>query len=260
MVRLSPVIRIGLVLTAAAVLAAGALLACLLPYDGPDVAAANWRALQPGQPAVDRAAAAIGAGRTYQVSLIPTAYMAQAMWLIFAVIAAALLAASARYGFRPALPSGRAVIARTRDGAAGSVISLLTGLAVFIAGSGHSVRADEWAGDTQEAASGLAQPASRQVQHASGRIRAAVLIRAESDIAPHLDAVLRSRWRPLAILGVVFAVPVAMVISRQGIYGLVVNAENLAVIGGMLYGALHALRRWRGIKPSKRNQRDRSEP
>lgn len=51
-----------------------------------------------------------------------------------------------------------------------------------------------------------------------------------------------------------------MVASREGVYGLVVNAANLAAIVAMLYGALRALRRWRGISPSKGKQSDREDP
>ena len=256
MVRLRPVTKIGLVLTAAAVLAGGALLAWLYRYHGRDPAAANWDLLLSQSP-LSNGTGALVAGQTYNVALIPEAYTARAMWVFLAGAAASLLLASARYGMRPALPSGRAVMARTRDGAAGSVISMLTGLAVVIAGARHGVRANEWAGDTQEAAATLARPPSWQIRHAAGRVRAAILIRAESDIAPHLDAFLSSRWRSLLLLGIVFAAPVTMVISREGIYGLVVNADSLAVIGGLLYAALRALRRWRGVGPSRENQRDR---
>lgn len=255
MVRLRPVTKIGLVLTAVAVLAGGALLAWLDRYHGPDPAAANWELLR-SKSLLANGAGALVAARTYDVALIPAASTTRAMWVFLAGAVASLLLASARYGMRPALPSGREVIARTCDGTAGSVISMLTGLAVVIAGPKHGVRADEWAGDTQEAAD-LAKPRSWQVREAARRVRAAILIRAESDIAPHLDAVLSSRWRSLLILGILFAAPVTMVISREGIYGLVMNAENLAVIGGLLYAALRALRRWRGISPSRGKQRDR---
>lgn len=71
MVRLGPDTRIGLAMTAAAMLTAPVLLTFLLHPRPDDAVAANWQALQPGQPVMKVAAADLGAAATYQTSLIP---------------------------------------------------------------------------------------------------------------------------------------------------------------------------------------------
>jgi hypothetical protein len=51
----------------------------------------------------------------------------------------------------------------------------------------------------------------------------------------------------------------AMVFSRQGMYGLVTNAEQLAILGGGLCAAVRGLRAWRGVQPPKAAKREDRE-
>jgi hypothetical protein len=264
-IRLGFAARTSLVIAAAAVLTGGALLAWLVQYHGPDASAANLQLLRNPSPLAG-AAGAIAAGRTYQTALIPTATCIRLFWMALALVAAFPLLAFACSGMRPALPARGGGIAKAREDTAGMAVRMLTSIAIVLDGAGEPDRPEEWAGD-MEAPDSLALPLTWQLRHAAGRVRAAILIRAESGLiraksylAPHLDAILRSRRRSLMILGIIFSIPVTMITYRAGIYGLITNAGSLAVIGGVLYGALRGLRRLRGIKePSGDSNRDRQD-
>lgn len=56
-----------------------------------------------------------------------------------------------------------------------------------------------------------------------------------------------------------YAIPVEMIITSQGAYGLVTNAEQLAVLAAGLRAGLRWLRGWRGVKPPKRDPQSRDE-
>jgi hypothetical protein len=62
-----------------------------------------------------------------------------------------------------------------------------------------------------------------------------------------IDKFLRSRRASALAVIMPTALAVAMTICRQGVYGLVTNAENLIAIGGLPYLAIRAGRHYRGI-------------
>ena len=71
-----------------------------------------------------------------------------------------------------------------------------------------------------------------------------------------LDSVLISRLRTCAAAGMIFMIPVEMIFSREGLYGLVTNAEQLAVLFTATCASVRGLRKWRGVRPpeAKKNR------
>jgi hypothetical protein len=130
----------------------------------------------------------------------------------------------------------------------------LTGAAVFLAGKKRNALAVEWkshlAGWT---GTGLSRRA--RLWAALGFLGAAVRLRFEDavDLAwwRPTDAVLRSRaksnlfvWLPT--LGIMLAI-----VHREGLYGLITNAENLIETWGGLYVTVRVGRWYRKVKPPK---------
>ncbi len=62
-----------------------------------------------------------------------------------------------------------------------------------------------------------------------------------------VDKFLRSRHASTLAVILPTCLAVAMTMYRQGVYGLVINAENLIAIGGLPYLAIRAGRRYRRI-------------
>jgi hypothetical protein len=129
-----------------------------------------------------------------------------------------------------------------------------TGLALFLAGRKRADLHDAWRSDlvTQD---GRFIPVRQQLRHVAGYMVAVLRYRLVNDLGGILgrllDSVLISRARTRAISSAGYTVPVAMVLARAGIYGLVTNAGSLGVIGGGLWAAVRALRAWRGVQPPR---------
>jgi hypothetical protein len=133
----------------------------------------------------------------------------------------------------------------------------LTGLAVLIAGRKRAGLSSEWrshlSGET-----GWGLPRDQQVREAAGFVRAAVRYRLQ-DAADRawwpVDVVLASR--ELSNLIVMLATLVVAVISIHGagLYGLVSNLANVAVVPAFALALIHGGRRYRQVKPPKRQPR-----
>lgn len=77
-----------------------------------------------------------------------------------------------------------------------------------------------------------------------------------------VDGFLRSRRAAVIAVAIPVGVATACVLYKEGTYGLVTNAENLATIGGLPYLAITAARRYRRVRPSRADSRStpRSRP
>ena len=104
-------------------------------------------------------------------------------------------------------------------------------------------------------------PAVRRLQLAAGDVTAA--IRCRLDDAAMLgwhpvDKLLASWYGSVLAMITPSAFAATMVMSREGFYGLVTNAENLTCIATASYLAVKALRRYRQISPPKRPRKNPS--
>jgi hypothetical protein len=131
----------------------------------------------------------------------------------------------------------------------------VTGLALFLAGHQRADLHDAWRSDllTQD---GQFIRIHKQLRHVSGYLIAAIRYRLVNDLggalSRQLDAVLISRGRTRTICVLLYAIPVAMVLRHEGTYGLVSNAEQLAIIAAGLATGVRGLRKWRGVQPPKK--------
>lgn len=127
-----------------------------------------------------------------------------------------------------------------------------TGVALFLAGRKRADLRDAWRSDllTQD---GKFIPVRKQLRHVVGYLGAAVRYRLVNDLGGILgrllDSVLISRGRTRGLAAILYTVPVAMVLARAGIYGLITNAGSLGAIGAGLWAAVRGLRAWRGVQP-----------
>jgi hypothetical protein len=71
--------------------------------------------------------------------------------------------------------------------------------------------------------------------------------------------VLASRSRSSTIVWSPTLIAIVMVIRREGAYGVVVHFESLASLSGALTLAIHAGRKWRGVKPPEHKPRRNKE-
>lgn len=94
----------------------------------------------------------------------------------------------------------------------------------------------------------MRRPWARFAAYSSGVIRRAHCVTARRGWRV-ADKVLRSRRASALVMILPTAAAVAIVISREGIYGLVSNAENLTAIGALPCLAIRAGRRYRQIQP-----------
>ena len=102
----------------------------------------------------------------------------------------------------------------------------------------------------------------RQLRHGSGYLIAAVKYRLVNDLGEivcrRLDLVLASRCQTRTIVTFLYTVPIGTIVYKQGLYGLVLDADQLSIFALALAGGLRWLRRWRGVKPPGR--RPESDP
>jgi hypothetical protein len=131
----------------------------------------------------------------------------------------------------------------------------MTTISLFLAGRRRAHLRAAWQSDllTQD---GQYISVRRQLRHGAGYLLAAVNYRLVNDLGGvlgrRLDSALVSRTQTRAIVSCLYALPVAMILSRQGFYGLVTNAEQLSILAAALAAGLRWLRSWRGVKPPKR--------
>ena len=148
--------------------------------------------------------------------------------------------------------------------AARVLILALAALAGRIAGRRHAHLRDAWAADLcgDPEAAGDPPSAHRRMQLAEGFVVAALRCR--------LDDVVALAWQPVdTLLGswrgsqtaicLPATVAVGLILSREGLYGLISNAENLAVIAAAPYAAIKGLRKYRKIDIPKRPEKKRTE-
>ena len=136
----------------------------------------------------------------------------------------------------------------------------LARLAGLIAGGGkHAHLREAWAADL------YGDPDADEIPHEWRRARlAAGFVRAA--FRCRLDDVADMTWRPVDVvlsswhgsnLAVLLPVTVALglILARDGIYGLITNAENLGVIAGAPYGVIRAGRWYRQVDAPKRPEK-----
>jgi hypothetical protein len=159
---------------------------------------------------------------------------------------------------RVIMPEDRAgAVARERHAIWREIlIGDLTWLAGLVAGQGHVHLRDAWAADLYgDPTFGALPSARRRMQLASGFVLAALRCRLDdaSDLAWRPVDALLSSWHGsnLAVL-VPVTIVVGLVLPREGLYGLITNAENLGVIAAAPYAAIKGLRRYRKISTPKR--------
>jgi len=143
-----------------------------------------------------------------------------------------------------------------------TLVRSLTRLAGLLAGRRHSHLRDAWAADLYgNPESGQLPSFSRRRQMAAGDVKAALRCRFDdaADLAWRpVDALLAS-WRGsrLAVFTPVTVI-MTLVLSHEGFYGLITNADNLGVIAAAAYAAIKVLRKYRQIATPKRPERKTS--
>jgi hypothetical protein len=139
----------------------------------------------------------------------------------------------------------------------------LVEFARLLAGSRHAHLAEAWAADLYgDPEVGQRPPARRRLTLAAGFVVAALRLRLDDATAlawRPIDALLAS-WHAsrLAMLTPV-TVAVGLVLSREGLYGLISDADNLGVIAAAPYAAIKGLRKYRQIDSPKRPEK-KAEP
>jgi hypothetical protein len=128
----------------------------------------------------------------------------------------------------------------------------LAGLAVVIGGRSRAWRAEEFRADLiRSAGAGTSPRAWRQVRHAGGLVRGAVIMRGRDLCKPLwrlLDWTLaKPRTETLSAVAAIAAA--AYFLAATGPSGLLGNLENVVAAGVLLYGPGRWLRAQRGIPP-----------
>ena len=140
-------------------------------------------------------------------------------------------------------------------------VRALTGLARVLAGCRYAHLPEAWDGDQYDPDTGEPLPTSRRLRLARGNVLAALRCR--------LDDAADQAWRPVdALLSswhgsnlatlVPVTVTVGLVLTRDGFYGLIVNADNLGIVVAAPYAAIKGLRRYRQITTPKRPEKKAS--
>jgi hypothetical protein len=132
----------------------------------------------------------------------------------------------------------------------------VTGIALKMAGRQRAHLRDAWDSDLLDE-NGVPLSLSNRLRHVAGYVPAAIRYRID-DLAAvlgrALDAVLISQRRTRTIAGALFGIPVEMIFSREGLYGLVTNADSLAALFAALCASVSWLRKWRGVKPPEKKK------
>ncbi len=150
---------------------------------------------------------------------------------------------------------------RARANGSTATLKVLMTLAGALAGRRHIHLRDAWAADQYDPETGELLPVSRRLRLAAGDVAAA--LRCRLDDASELawrpaDALLSSRHGSNLATFLPVTVAVGLVASREGFYGLVMNAENLGVIAAAPYAAIKVLRRYRQISTPRRPEKKAS--
>ena len=135
----------------------------------------------------------------------------------------------------------------------------VTGIALKMAGRQRAYLREAWDSDLLNE-DGVPLSLPRQLRHVAGYIPAAIRYRLDdlgAVLGRLLDVVLISRRRTYTAAGALFAIPVDMIFSHAGLYGLVTNAGQLAVFFAALCACVRELRKWRGVGPPEKKNRPR---
>jgi hypothetical protein len=144
-----------------------------------------------------------------------------------------------------------------------ALILALAALAARIAGGRHAHLRDAWAADLYGdlETTGDLPSAHRRMQLAEGFVVAALRCRLNDVVAlawQPVDTLLGS-WRgSQTAICLPATVAVGLILAREGLYGLISNAENLAVIAAVPYAAIKGLRKYRQIDTPKRPEKKTS--
>ena len=135
----------------------------------------------------------------------------------------------------------------------------LTSIAVFIAGDRGDALSDEWRSHLS-GESGHGMSSRRQAREAAGFVRAALACRLHdaADLAWRpVDTLLESR--ELSNLTVVLATLVIVVdfLRRGGVNSLADHLDDIPVVPACMLWVIHRGRRYRQVKPPKRQPRSR---
>jgi hypothetical protein len=139
---------------------------------------------------------------------------------------------------------------------------MLVGIASLLAGRRHAHLREAWGADLYDPGTGELRPVGRRLCLASGDVLAAVRCRLDDVVAQAwrpVDAVLRSWHGSLTAMLAPITTATVMIIAHESVYGLVSNAENLAVAATASYFAIKYLRSYRQIAPPKRPEKTNPE-
>jgi hypothetical protein len=158
----------------------------------------------------------------------------------------------------------RAVHPSWREGFAAWSTQALVGLACVLAGSQHAHLVSFMHADLHGYPERKERPSAwRQLRLATGFPVAVIRCRFQNTAQlawRPVDWLLTSRKASTLAALIPLVAAIVLVISREGIYGIIVNAENLSVAGALPYLAIKSLRRYRQISPRpprrpRKNQR-----
>lgn len=141
----------------------------------------------------------------------------------------------------------------------------LTYLAVLIAGQRRAHVGEAWQSDLErprDLADGSDISAPRRVAYAAGLVRAGVRYRIDDAAVLWwrlADGALASRSWSRMVLASPCTMAVIAIVHDKGLYGLVLNAENLLAIGTVSAGLVYGGRKARkvALKPARREQGQR---
>lgn len=191
---------------------------------------------------------------------VPGRYMKVALFILSAAVVPMGKRMRSALRLWLGLPDG----ASARRGRRAELLAhVLIGLAGTLAGRRHAHLREAWAADLYDPDSGELLPVSRRLRLASGDVAAAVRCRLDDATAVAwrpVDATLGSWYGSVAAMLVPVTVAVWLILGHEGFYGLVTNAENLAVIGTLPFLAIKGLRRYRQIAPPKPPEKKKASP
>jgi hypothetical protein len=187
-------------------------------------------------------------------------FMAKYLWLILGIVIVLIMLAAGVLLYRRVQAGGG--VAGLRGTCVSGSVRGLTGLAGLLAGRRYAHLRDAWAADLcGDPGAGELPSASRRLRLAAGDVIAAVRC--------HLDDAADLAWRPVdALLSswhgsnlatfMPVTIAVGLVLTREGFYGLINDADNLGVIATAPYLAIKGLRKYRQIAAPKRPEKKAS--